>query len=178
MAKTPTSVAKSLRSYRQIHKVAGLILSLLLFISAATGIFLAWKKNFNVLQPVTQKGQTLDMNEWEPVEELSTKALMAVDSLGLKPENIDRIEYRPTKGIAKVIFDTGSWEVQVDAKTLEVFSVAKRNSDWIEQIHDGSIISELFKLISMNFLGFGLLLLLLSGLWLWYGPKKIRQLKS
>jgi uncharacterized iron-regulated membrane protein len=178
MAKTPTSIAKSLRSYRQIHKMGGLILSLLLIISAITGVFLAWKKNFNVLQPVTQKGATLQMNEWQPVEELSYKALLAVDSLGLMAENIDRIEYRPTKGIAKVIFDTGSWEVQVDAKTLEVFSVAKRNSDWIEQIHDGSIISELFKVISMNFLGFGLLLLSLSGLWLWYGPRKIRQLKS
>lgn len=178
MAKTPTSVAKSLRSYRQIHKVTGLILALFLILSALTGIFLAWKKNFNVLQPVTQKGETLEMNDWQPVELLSTKALLAVDSLGLLAENIDRIEYRPSKGIAKVIFDKGSWEVQIDAKTLHVFSVAKRNSDWIEQIHDGSIISDLFKVISMNFLGIGILLLSLSGLWLWYGPRKIRKLKS
>ena len=178
MAKTPTSVAKYLRSYRQIHKVTGLILSLFLILSAVTGIFLAWKKNFNVLQPVTQKGETLEMNDWQPVELLSTKALLAVDSLGLLAENIDRIEYRPSKGIAKVIFDKGSWEVQIDAKTLHVFSVAKRNSDWIEQIHDGSIISDLFKVISMNFLGIGLLLLSFSGLWLWYGPRKIRKLKS
>ncbi|MBO6762019.1 MAG: DNA mismatch repair protein, partial [Roseivirga sp.] len=88
------------------------------------------------------------------------------------------IEYRPTKGIAKVIFDTGSWEVQVDASSLEVLSVAKRHSDWIETIHDGSIISDAFKLVSMNILGLGLVFLTVTGLWLWYGPKRIRSLKS
>jgi len=58
-----------------------------------------------------------------------------------------------------------------------VLSVARRHSDWIEQLHDGSIISDLFKLISMNFLGIGLLIMILSGLWLWYGPKKFRKMK-
>jgi uncharacterized iron-regulated membrane protein len=118
------------------------------------------------------------LNEWKPVQELSATALLAVDSLDLTASNLDRIEYRPTKGIAKVIFDTGSWEVQVDATNLQVLSVAKRNSDWIEQIHDGSIISDFFKLVSMNFLGFGLIILLLTGFYLWYGPKKIRKIKS
>jgi uncharacterized iron-regulated membrane protein len=179
MSKNPSKeIAKSIRSYRKIHRYAGLILAILLLISALTGILLAWKKEFNVLQPVTNKGESLTLTEWRPVNELSEIALMAVDSLGLSASNLDRIEYRPTKGIAKVIFDTGSWEVQVDATSLKVLSVAKRNSDWIEQIHDGSIISDFFKIFSMNFLGIGLILLLLTGIWLWYGPKKIRKIKS
>ena len=171
-------IAKSVRGYRRIHKLLGIVLSLLLLISALTGILLAWKKNFDSLQPPTQKGDILDLLAYKSVKELADVAVLAVDSLGLTHDNLDRVEYRPTKGVAKVIFNTGNWEVQVDASTLDVLSVAKRHSDWIEHIHDGSIVSDIFKLISMNFLGFGLIVLLLSGLWLWYGPKRIRFLKK
>lgn len=172
------SVAKSLRGYRKIHRYLGLTISILLVISAITGILLAWKKDVELLQPPTQKGKQTAYNQYQSVEALAEVSVLAVDSLGLNGSNIDRIEYRPTKGIAKVIFDTGSWEVQVDATNLAVLSVAKRHSDWIESIHDGSIISDFFKLISMNFLGIGLLLLIGTGLWLWWGPKRIRSLKQ
>lgn len=176
--KETSKLAKSVRSYRKWHKYLGLSIAIFLLISAVTGILLAWKKNVEVLQPPTQKGITTELTRWKSVEELASISLKAVDSLGLEANNFDRIEYRPTKGIAKVIFDTGSWEVQIDATTLEVLSVAKRHSDWIEHLHDGSIISDTFKLISMNLLGIGLLILLVTGLWLWFGPRRIRKLKS
>lgn len=176
--KDTSKIAKSVRGYRKWHKYFGLSVSLFVLISAITGILLAWKKDITVLQPPTQKGVTTTIADWQPVERLAEVAVAAVDSLQLTADNLDRIEYRPTKGIAKVIFDTGSWEVQVDATSLEVLSVAKRHSDWIEHLHDGSIISDGFKLISMNFLGIGLLALLVTGLWLWLGPIKIRKLKS
>lgn len=169
---------KSVRNFRKIHKWIGIILALFLLLSALTGFLLGWKKNVDLLQPPTQSGVDKAIASYKSVEELAAVSLQAVDSLGLTADNFDRIEYRPTKGIAKVIFDTGSWEVQVDATNLEVLSVAKRHSDWIEQIHDGSIISDLFKLISMNILGIGLVFLIVTGLWLWYGPKRIRSLKS
>ncbi len=172
------SIAKSIRGYRKIHRYLGLTISILLVISAITGILLGWKKNVDLLQPPTQKGLQTAYDQYQPVEYLAQVATQAVDSLGLDGSNIDRIEYRPTKGIAKVIFDTGSWEVQVDATNLAVLSVAKRHSDWIESLHDGSIISDFFKLFSMNFLGVGVLLLIASGIWLWWGPKKIRSLKQ
>jgi len=171
-------VAKSVRGYRSLHKYIGLSLGIILVISAVTGILLAWKKQSDVIQPPTLKGETTDASLYAPVDQMVEKAALAVDSLGLSTSNLDRLEYRATKGIAKAIFDTGNWEVQIDAKTLEVLSVAKRHSDWIEQLHDGSIISELFKITSMNILGLGLLFLVCSGLWLWYGPKKIRKLKN
>ena len=172
------TIAKSIRSYRKIHRYLGLTIALLLIISAITGILLAWKKDISVLQPPTQKGENIALEGYQSIESLAAAALHAVDSLGLGANNLDRIEYRPTKGIAKVLFDTGNWEVQVDATSLEVLSVAKRHSDWIESLHDGSIISDFFKLFSMNFLGLGLLLLILTGFWLWWGPKKIRGIKN
>ena len=78
----------------------------------------------------------------------------------------------------KVLYKTGYWEVQIDCTSGEVFSVQKRYSDLIEKIHDGSIISDGFKLGAMNVFGIGLMALILSGFFLWYGPRKIRRLKS
>lgn len=171
-------VAKSVRRYRALHKYIGITLAVIVLVSSITGILLAWKKQSDLLQPPTQKGITTELSELASVKEMVDQVVLAVDSLGLTVENLDRLEYRATKGIAKAIFDTGNWEVQIDASNLEILSVAKRHSDWIEQLHDGSIISEIFKLISMNVLGIGLLILILSGYWLWYGPKKIRRLKD
>jgi uncharacterized iron-regulated membrane protein len=171
-------IVNSVRSFRKFHKWMGIVLAIFLLLSALTGVLLGWKKNVDLLQPPTQSGVDKALTSYMPVDELARASLLAVDSLGLTADNFDRIEYRPTKGIAKVIFDTGSWEVQVDATSLEVLSVAKRHSDWIETIHDGSIISDAFKLVSMNILGLGLVFLTVTGLWLWYGPKRIRSLKS
>jgi hypothetical protein len=87
------------------------------------------------------------------------------------------MDVRPDKGIIKVLFKNGYWEVQVDGQTGKVLSVAQRHSDWIEHIHDGSIVNDVFKLAYTNILGIGLFVLAASGLWLWYGPKVIRRSK-
>jgi hypothetical protein len=67
--------------------------------------------------------------------------------------------------------------VQVDGTTGKILSVQKRHSDWIEHLHDGSLIGDGFKLLYTNFLGLSLIILALSGLFMWYIPKIIRKSK-
>ncbi len=170
---------KSLRDFRKYHKYFGIALSVFLFISALTGLLLGWKKDVDLLQPPTQTGASADLSRWKPLSELAETARAALyaqypDQTG---NAIDRIDARPGKGIIKVLFEKGWWEVQLDSSSGEVLSVARRHSDWIEALHDGSIISDFFKLIAMNALGLGLLLMVLTGLWLWYGPVKLRRMK-
>lgn len=110
---------------------------------------------------------------------MATIATAALDSTtGARNNFIDRIEARPEKGMVKVLFKEGYWEVQLDGSTGKVLSVARRHSDWIEKVHDGSIVSDFFKLVSMNVLGLGLLVLTATGFTLWFYPKRIRQLKK
>lgn len=172
-------ITQFLRQYRKIHKVLGLTLAFLLVISAATGIFLAWKKNVEFIQPPTLKGQSKDLSDWRPISELAEVATEAFHKAhpNHSTTGIDRMDVRPSKGIIKVLFEKGWWEVQIDGTTAEVLSIKRRNSDWIEQLHDGSIISEGFKLVSMNVLGVGLLLMIFTGWYLWYGPRKFRRIK-
>ncbi|MEM9824300.1 MAG: PepSY-associated TM helix domain-containing protein [Bacteroidota bacterium] len=169
-----------LRRYRVYHKYIGIVLAILLFISAVTGFFLGWKKNVDLLQPPTQKGQSKDMQAWKSVDDLATFAVNGLYEAYPTQEGneIDRMDFRPSKGIVKVLFKDHWWEVQLDCTSGEVLSVAKRHSDWIEKLHDGSLISDTFKLVSMNVLGLGLCLMIITGLWLWYGPKVIRRLKK
>ncbi len=157
----------------------GLVLVAFLTISAATGIFLAWKKKVAAIQPPTLNGQADELSDWRPIAELAEVATMAFHKAHPNHSNtgIDRMDLRPSKGIVKVLFEKGWWEVQVDGATAEVLSIKRRNSDWIEQIHDGSIISDGFKLVSMNILGVGLLVMIFTGWYLWYGPRKYRRIK-
>lgn len=170
---------ESLRKFRVWHRSIGIVVSLLVIISASTGILLALKKEVNTLQPPTQKGISNDLSDWKPIHQLAEIAqeALAEETMDIST-SIDRVDVRPSKGIVKVLFEEAWWEVQVDGKSGEVLSIAKRHSDWIEALHDGSIISNGFKLISMNFLGFGLLLMVITGLWLWYGPKRYRKKKA
>ena len=157
----------------------GLSLALFLMISAVTGVLLALKKDVDIIQPPTQKGVSKELSDWKTLDEISLLATKAFhDTYPEQKENyIDKLDVRPSKGIVKVLFEEGNWEVQIDGKSGEVKSIAKRYSDWIESLHDGSIISDGFKLFSMNFLGIGLLFLIVTGFWLWYGPRQVRREK-
>lgn len=168
-----------LRNFRVYHRYLGLGIGVFVLISSVTGILLGWKKDVDLLQPPTQKGASTDLQQWLPIAELSARSLAGLDSAAAVQNNpIDRIEARLDKGIVKTIFKEGSWEVQLDASTGKVLSVARRHSDWIEKVHDGSIISDMFKLFSMNVLGFSLMILTVTGFFLWFYPKKIRKIKS
>ena len=171
---------KLLRTARRYHRYIGIVLLALVLISVLTGLLLAWKKEFAVLQPPTAKGISSELADWRPLAELAETARQAfIAQYPDQTDNaIDRLDVRPSKGIVKVLFEKGWQEVQIDGTTGEVLSIAKRNSDWIEALHDGSIISEGFKLVSMSTLGLGLLLLLITGFFLWYGPKRLRILKK
>lgn len=178
MTKLKTYIS-SLRQSRVWHRYSGLFLATFLIISALTGILLALKKEVDLIQPPTQKGVSKELSTWKSVQELATIATTEFhkaypDQIG---NEVDRIDVRPSKGVAKVLFDKGYWEVQIDGTSGEVKSIAQRHSDWIEALHDGSIISDGFKLVSMNVLGIGLLLMIGTGLWLYYGPKKVREMK-
>jgi uncharacterized iron-regulated membrane protein len=167
-----------LRQFRSIHKWIGISVVLFMLITSSTGLLLGWKKNVELLQPPTLKGSSTNVSEWVSFEVISNSAIHALDSVTHEPNTIDRLDVRYDKGIIKVLFLKGYWEVQVDASTGKALSVAKRHADWIEHVHDGSIISELFKLIYTNYIGWGLLILAISGFWLWYGPRAIRKAKK
>lgn len=172
------SLVNGLRQFRKLHQYVGVSLAAFFLVVSVTGILLGWKKNVETLQPATLSGSSKNILEWVSFERVATSAQRAIDSAGVANNTIDRMDVRFDKGMVKVLFKNGYWEAQVDLKTGKVLSVAQRHADWIEHLHDGSLISETFKLGYTTVIALGLFILALSGLWLWYGPKVIRKAKE
>jgi hypothetical protein len=181
----PQQQAKWIRLFRSLHRKVSIPLFLFFMVMAVTGFLLGLKKNTGLLPP-TQTGSSLNLSAWISVDSLADLAagyLRDSVSCDLSPE-LDRIDYRPEKGIAKFIYKHHYWGLQLDCTTGELLSVEKRMSDFVESLHDGSVLddllgteSEQFKVGYNAIMGISLFLLTASGFWLWYGPKRLRQLK-
>lgn len=180
--------AKILRNFRKIHRITGAFLFIFFFIISISGIVLGWKNNSNgYLLPPTQTGTSSSLEQWKPMYTLYNKACFILhDSINPNLSIVlDRIDIRKEKGIVKFIFEDHLWEVQLDGATGNLLHIKKRRSDFIESLHDGSILDgwfntskDQFKLIYTSVLGSALLLFTITGFWLWYGPKKLKQTKN
>lgn len=179
--------AKVLRVFRKVHRVTGALLFVFFFIVAITGLFLGWKKNSKgYLLAKSYKGISADTKKWLPVDSLAVKAVHYLrDSVGADlGTTIDRIDVRPEKGMVKFLFTEHFTALQLDASTGALLHIETRRADFIEKIHDGSIVdhylgisSGSFKLFYTTVMGLALLLFTITGFWLWYGPKRMRAKK-
>ena len=53
-----------LRQFRTWHHWVGISVVLFMLITSVTGVLLGWKKNVEVLQPATLKGESKNLHEW------------------------------------------------------------------------------------------------------------------
>lgn len=163
----------------------GISLALLFLVVSLTGLLLGWKKNSNgMILPKSYIGVSTDVADWMSFEQLHKIAVKTAQdkidpNLSLK---LERIDARPDKGMVKFVFVEGYHGIQLDATTGEVLQLEIRRSDFIENIHDGSILDYLFKtegeilkLIYTSVMGLSLFLFVVTGMWLWIGPKVMRR---
>lgn len=177
--------AKILRIFRKIHRTTGALLFAFFFIVSVTGLLLGWKKHSGeLLQADTAKGATSDLRHWLPLDSLHTIACRILhDSVSAELSlNLDRIDVRKDKGSVKFIFADHFWGLQLDGATGELLRIEQRRSDYIEKIHDGSILdfylgtsNGQIKLFYTTVMGLALLVFTITGFWLWYGPKRMRK---
>lgn len=176
------SLAKSARWYRKAHRFVAIPLVAFLFLMGATGLLLAWKDELKLKPPadsIASNGRALIS-----LDSIRNNAVARIENLNLSTE-IDRIDYRPKKGLAKVVFVNHFTELQIDCYTGKIVSEKTRTADIIEMIHDGSILDFLFKnsskpakLFYSTITSLGLLFLSFSGFWLWLKPRRMKRLKT
>ncbi len=177
--------AAILRLTRKIHRTTGALLFAFFFVTAVTGLLLGWKKHTGgVILPKSYQGKSTEPKDWLPMnvllENANKIALEQIDpNLSLE---LERIDLRPDKGMVKFVFIENYWGVQLDRTTGELLHIERRRSDFIENIHDGSILDYLFgtadeqiKLIYTSIMGTALLTFTITGFWLWIGPKQFRH---
>ncbi|MDX9749675.1 MAG: PepSY-associated TM helix domain-containing protein [Flavobacteriales bacterium] len=177
--------ARLLRTVRKIHRWTGVALFLFFFIVAVTGLLLGWKKHSGgAILARTYQGSTTDLTQWLSIDSLHRSACRILhDSVSpaLSLE-LDRIYVRKDKGTVKFVFADHFWGLQLDGATGQLLHIERRRADLIERIHDGSIIDQYlridggwFKLFYTTVTGLALLVFTITGFWLWYGPKRMRN---
>jgi hypothetical protein len=171
---------KLLRNFRRIHRITASYLFVSFLLIAITGLLLGWKKNSQgLIQAKTIPGTSTNLSEWLPMDSLQTQAFYFLhekvsNDISLQ---VARIDLRQDKGVAKFIFEQHYWAVHLDGATGQLLQIEQRRSDFIEDLHDGSIVDHylniekgIFKLFYMTITGLALLIFTVTGFLLWYGP--------
>lgn len=177
--------AAVIRLFRKWHRTTGALLFIFFFIVAITGALLGWKKHSNgYILPKSFTGTSTNLKDWLPIDSLHSIACAKLhervsEDLSLE---LERIDIRKDKGMVKFVFLEGFYGIQLDGATGALLHIERRRSDFIENIHDGSILDYLFdtsneqiKLVYTSLMSSALLIFTITGFWLWYGPKRMRK---
>lgn len=175
--------AKTIRIFRKVHRITGATLFIFFFIIAGTGLLLGWKKNSgDILGSKTYVGTTTELKDWLPLNQLQSIANSHLKQAlpDTKELELDRIDIRQDKGVAKFIFDD-YYGIQIDGATGALLHVDRRRADFVENVHDASLLDNYLntggyiKLFYATIMSLALLLFTVTGFWLWYGPKRMRR---
>jgi len=185
--KHPYSTGKLINVFRKIHRITAVYLFVVFFIVSITGLLLGWKKHSGgIILAESYKGTSSDFKKWLPIDSLYLNASKIFhDSISSTlPSELERIDIRKEDGMIKFVFNEGFWGIQLDGVTGKLLHIERRRADFIEKIHDGSIIdyysgtNGVFKLVYTSVIGLALLVFTITGFWLYFGPKRLRKLKQ
>ncbi len=162
------------RLIRDIHHWGAIIVALPIVIMIGAGVFLMLKKQFDWIQPPSQRGAGLEITgdglfKAQPLDVLFSAARSARPESFENWDELERVDIKPGRDIVKFV-SADRWEVQVDIVTAEVLQVSYRRSDLIESIHDGSFFAGWTKLWLFLPAGLVLFVLWLTGLYMFFLP--------
>jgi uncharacterized iron-regulated membrane protein len=160
---------------RKLHRWGALVACVPLLLVILTGLLLQVKKQVSWIQPPTMVGSaTIPGIHWDQILDVAKSVAAAdVDSW----QDIDRLDVRPDKGLAKVQCKN-HWEIQIDLQSGVILSSTYRRSDLIESLHDGSFFTRVTKLWIFLPSGIVLLGLWISGAYLWWLPIGVKRKKK
>ena len=162
------------KKIRQVHYWISPFIIVPVMLIFTTGVLLQLKKQSNWIQPSIEKTSTN-----KPTMLISyLEAAKSVPEANIKSwEDIDRIDIRPDKGIAK-IRSNNHLEIQIDSATAEIFSVNYRRSDIIESVHDGSFFTDYVKFGWFLPTGILLIIVSISGIYMFLLPLMIKRKRT
>lgn len=142
------------RILRRWHRWLSVIIALPLAVVVVSGLVLQWRGKVEWIQPATVRAQKLPVPLLTP-EEVQRKV----------SGDIDQIIYRPAKNALAVRLATGE-EVQLHPQTGAVLKRGPRRTNWLIELHQGSLFGAWAQYGLYVFTAWGLLFLLGSGLFI------------
>jgi hypothetical protein len=161
---------------RKVHYWISFGAALPMLVIIGSGLLLQAKKQSTWVQPAEVRGTGTS-----PVIGLDQvlAAVKTVPGMNVRSwDDVNRLDMRIGNGVVKVWLMNG-YEVQVDMGTGVVLQTAYRRSDIIESIHDGSFFAgDWTKLGLFLPAGIVVLLLWLSGMWMWWVPFAAKRARA
>ena len=152
------------------HLWLGIVTTVMLAVVAITGILLNHKRELGLMPDIAHAPS----GPFESALHLAELAAVAAEHVGaeIAGHGLDRMDVRPGDGLVKVRFaDRLVTEVDVDLVTGSVLGSSARNDVFLEQLHSGEIFGGRRWVILSDVAAIGLLVVLVSGVWLWLYPK-------
>lgn len=151
------------------HLWLGVTAGMVLLTVSVTGVLLNHKRALG-LMPDVEHTPASPLERALPLSVLVDFAAGHAGT-GVASAGIDRLDVRPRDGLIKVRFrDTRVTEVTVDLVSGAILHRGERNDTFLEKLHSGEIFGAWGTLLS-DFAAVSVLLLALSGIWLWLVPK-------
>jgi uncharacterized iron-regulated membrane protein len=153
------------------HLWVGVIVTVVLTTISVTGVLLNHKRGLGLMPDVPNE-PTGTFAAALPLSRLAEIGITAVfpDS---QPDLrlVDRMDVRPRDGFVKVrLRDAASMEATVDITSGRVLHVGARGDVFLEKLHSGEIFGSRGVLLS-DLGAIGLVLTLITGIWLWLAPR-------
>jgi uncharacterized iron-regulated membrane protein len=159
---------------RKVHYWLAILVAVPVLVIIGTGILLQLKKDVAWVQPPEQRGSAKEPTL--PFER-ALEICRGVPEAEVRDwSDVNRIDVRPSRGVMKV-WAKNNYEVQIDTATGKVLQVAYRRSDLIESIHDGSWFHDRAKLFIFLPSAVVLLVLWVTGMYLFWLPIVVRRRK-
>lgn len=171
--------------FRTWHRKLASVLFLFFFFIAVTGLMLGWKSLFtDIIYDNPQVKPLAESSRWMSFEKLEQFAIKGMSEYtGKHFKQAESILLKPSKGIINFTFK-GYYNIQVDGVSGAVVHIEQKNGGWIQDIHDGAILDKLIpnkggisKTTYSTFIGLSLLFFTISGFYLWYKPRQLKQQK-
>lgn len=174
-----------LRAARTWHRKVAAALFLFFLIISLTGILLGWKNVFSseLYHARSEQKMAHSIKDWLPLDSLKQLAISALRQKlpAAGDTGVERMDARMDKGTIRFSF-RDQYNVQLNALTGELQSIDKKYPEWFTHLHDGEIVNDLFNIkngapekIYTSIIGFALFFLTVSGFWMWYKPKQIKN---
>lgn len=151
------------------HLWLGVLVTGLVAVISVTGILLNHKRALGLMPDVPHEPVGA-FEDALPLAELVRRAQASVPP-SVAAAGVDRMDVRPDDGLVKVRFDDDDvTEATLDLVSGAVLEVGTRNDVFLEKLHSGEIFGDGWILLS-DLAAVILIVLLVSGYWLWLYPR-------
>jgi len=172
-----------LQQFRNLHKKFASVLFVFFFLIGLTGSLLSFKSAFTKVifenKQISGESKLAAILPLDSLETIATSTLNEKASTSFKKS--EKVEIKLSKGTV-IFYYKDAYSIQLNGASGAPILIEKKFGGIIQDIHDGAILDSLLtnklslsKKVYSIIMGLSLLLLTITGTYMWYKPKMIKK---